>query len=379
MSFKNHLLVSLLFSLQFYSCKKLDIDPNLDTASKIDQYFTYLKDKKSFNGIVLIYKDSNLLFHKAYGNASDEKKLQMDTSTILDIGSITKAFTATAIMKLVEQGLLTTDKKLSDFFTNIPTDKKNITIHQLLTHTSGLPSDFADDLDVLTKEQCFQKVINSALVHNPGEKYEYSNAGYALLGFIVDKVTGQSYHQYIRTAIFQPLGMNSTGFYGDSNLQSLVNFTGYYNDTKTDYSTINSSILYGNTYGNGGILTTSSDLYKFSKAVVNGNFFSQTTKEKIFTDYTDNSGYGWEITTSDYGKVIRHNGGGLGGNSYLTVYPDKNITILILSNRIIYRTAFGVPVKVSLPADETGKQIIENIMSNDFSKLPKYTFPGGRW
>ena len=376
---KLHSIIYSLLLLTLTSCvTQFTLDDNLPLEDKVDKYFTYLTEEKNFHGVVLISKGENVLINKGYGSASDEKQFPMKSETILDIGSITKPFTATTIMKLVEQNMLDTEQKIIDFFQNIPADKQAITVHQLLTHTSGLPADFADDLDTLTKEQALQKILSSKLVAQPGEKYEYSNTGYAALALIIEKVTNQSYHSYVRDSIFSKLDMNSSGFYGDNYLSKNLYYTGYMNNTKTDYTTINASYLYGNTLGNGGILSTTGDMLKWVHAVTD-NFFSPAIKERMFTSSNDGYGYGWVVSSTGNGKKFWHDGGGLGGNSYVAMYPEKQITIIILSNRITYQTVFGIPVKVLLPADEAGRQILKNMMSNDFTKMPKKSIPGGRW
>jgi CubicO group peptidase (beta-lactamase class C family) len=353
-------------------------DESLPLADKVDEYFTYLTKEKDFHGVVLISKDGKVLINKGYGSASDEKQLSMKPETILDIGSITKSFTSTAIMTLVEEEVLDTEQNIIDFFPNIPADKQAITVHQLLTHTSGLAEYFAEDLDILTKEQALQKIFSSKLVAEPGEKYEYSNTGYAVLAFIIEKVTNQSYHAYMRDNIFSTLGMNSTGFYGDDYLSENLYYTGYMNTTETDYTTLNASYLYGGTFGNGGILSTTGNLLTWINAVT-GNFFSSPIKERIFSSSNSDYGYGWVTSSTDYGTKFWHDGGGLGGNAYVAMYPEQHIKIIILSNRITYKTVLGIPVKVLIPADEAGRQIMVNMMSNDFTKMPKKSFPGGRW
>ena len=371
---KLHLIICSFLLLTLTSCRtNFVLDDNLPLEDKVDKYFTYLTEEKNFHGVVLIAKDGKLLINKGYGSASDEKQLLMKPETILDIGSITKPFTAAAIMKLVEEKVLDTEQKITDFFQNVPLDKQAITIHQLLKHRSGLPEYFADDLDALTKEQAVQKILSSKLVAQPGGKHEYSNTGYAVLALIIEKVTNQSYHSYVRDSIFSKLNMDSSGFYGDNYLSKNLYYTGYMNNTKTDYTSVDASTLYGGTLGNGGILSTANDMLKWTNAVT-GNFFSSAIKERIFK-YS----YGWGVGSTDYGKIITHSGGGSGGNSHVAIYPEKQITIIILSNRITYQTVFGIPVRVLLPADEAGKQIMKNIMSNDFTKMPKKTFSIGRW
>lgn len=329
-------------------------DDNLPLEDKVDEYFNYLSNEKNFHGVVLISKDEKILINKGYGSASDEKQLSMKPETIMDIGSITKPFTSTAIMKLVEENALDTEQKIADFFPNVPVDKQAITVHQLLTHTSGFPSDFADDLETLTKEQALKKILSSELVAQPGEKYEYSNTGYAALALIIEKVTDKSYHSYVRDNIFSKLNMDSSGFYGDNHLSKNLYYTGYMNTTKTDYTSINASYLYGGTLGNGGILSTTNDLLTWINAITD-SFFSPTIKERIFTSAKDGYGYGWVANSTDYGKKFWHDGGGIGGNSYIAMYPEKQITIIIQSNRITYKTVFGIPLKVLIPADEAGK------------------------
>ncbi|AXT21066.1 class A beta-lactamase-related serine hydrolase [Flavobacteriaceae bacterium AU392] len=370
-------LYSIIYSLLLLTLTSCGthfvLDENLPLEDKVDKYFTYLTEEKNFHGVVLISRKGNVLINKGYGSASDERQLSMKSETILDIGSITKPFTAAAIMKLVEQNVLDTEQKITDFFQNVPADKQAITIHQLLKHRSGLPDYFADDFDALTKEQALQKILSSKLVAQPGKKHEYSNAGYAVLALIIEKITNQSYHSYVRDNIFSKLSMNSSGFYGDNYLSENLYYTGYLNNTKTNYTSLNASILYGGTLGNGGILSTTDNMLKWTNTIT-GNFFSSEIKERVFKNR-----YGWGVGSTDYGKIITHSGGGSGGNSHVAMYPEKQITIIILSNRITYQTVFGIPVKVFLPADEAGKQIMKNIMNNDFTKMPKKTFSIGRW
>lgn len=301
----------------------------------------------------------------------------MQRQTVLDIGSVTKQFTAAGIMRLVDLKKLTVEDKVGQYFPELPADKAAITVHQLLTHRSGLPSDFAEDLDKLTPTAALHHIVMAKLVAKPGEKYAYSNTGYALLGLLIERLTGQTYFQFMRRSVFAPTKLNSTGFYGDDYKGDLY-FTGYFNQTRTNYSQLDSSVYYGNTLANGGILSTVGDMYTWFQAIT-GTFLSSDSRNKLFTDYGDEYGYGWSVSQTRHGTFINHNGGGLGGNAFVGFYPDQQLTVIILSNRIEYRTLFGVPVSVSLPADEAAKQVLDNLLDGNFSRLPNRTLPPSQW
>src|SRR5690606_16821175 len=186
------LLVLILFISA--NCKQTKTDN--ETKTKVDDYLSEL-DKVGFNGSVLVSINEEPTTSKGYGFSNIEKQISNSPATIYDIGSITKQFTATAILKLEMQSKLSTDDKLSKFFNNVPRDKENITIHDLLRHQSGLISNVGGDYDKVSEEDFLNKVFSSKLQFGVGEAFSYSNVGYSLLAMIIEQVSGQDYETYL--------------------------------------------------------------------------------------------------------------------------------------------------------------------------------------
>lgn len=361
--------------LSTLSCTTVRVDESAPLPEKLDQYFSYISQHEDFHGVVLIARGDEVLLYRGYGKASDERDVDFQADCVLDVGSISKQFTAAGIMKLVEQGKLDVEDAVGKFFPDAPADKAGITLHQLMTHTSGLSHDFAGDFDAIKRDEALARIWRSELSAPPGNEYSYANTGYALLAFVIEQATGRNYFDFMREDIFRPAGMTTTGFYGDAAVKEHLNFTGYMNSMKTEFTALDQSILYGGTLGNGGVLCTAEDMLRWCKAI-RGGFFREDIKQRIFKDYGNEYGYGWDISETKYGKRITHNGGGAGGNAYVAMYPEEDIVIIVLSNRIVFRPFLA---SVSLPADESGKQIMENIMQDNFKTPPRRTFPPWRW
>lgn len=347
---------------------------------QIDVYFSRLADAQGFSGAVLVARDGDVVLHKGYGLANDAEDTSVTAETVFDIGSISKQFTAAGILHLEMQGALSINDHITSFFDSVPTDKRDITIHHLLTHSAGFTHDhFEGDLIPLTKEEALQTIFAQELGFEPGTKYHYSNTGYTLLAMIIEKVSGQPYTAYLRDNFFEPLGMNSTGFYGDTRWRSLPVANTYLNGKDQGQPSEWPGPYWG-VMGNGGAMSTVSDLYTWWQALESHTVLSETQTEKLFRRHISEGGdsyygYGWSLADTALGPVITHNGGGIGGNSDFAVYPDRNLIIIIASNRIVWRTLFGViPYEIRLPATEAGQRLAENIASDDFSQLPSATF-----
>jgi CubicO group peptidase (beta-lactamase class C family) len=276
---------------------------------------------------------------------------------------------------------LNVNDPISKYFDDVPSDKANITIHQLLTHSAGFTKDhFEGDLIPMTRDEAQQAIFALQLGYQPGEGYNYSNTGYTLLAILIEKVAGESYTSYLKQTFFEPLGMKRTGFYSDTIWNSFSVANTYFND-KDQGKPSDWAGPYWGVMGNGGVMSTVGDLYIWWKSLQNHNILSLKQSNKLFTRYISEGsadsfyGYGWSIQDSPYGNLITHNGGGIGGNSDLAVYTNKNLIIIICSNRIVWRTFFGsIPYEIRLPATEAREQLAQNIFDGDFSKLPKPTF-----
>ncbi len=300
-----------------------------ELSTKLTDYLSSLEKDNNFHGAVLVAKDGKILVDKAYGMANYEQGIKNKKSTIFPICSMTKQFTAMAIMQLQEKGLLNVNDKLSKY---IPDFKRGneITLHQLLTHTSGIYSNHSlgGGLDDIINE-----IKTKDLVFNPGENSEYCNTGYVLLQYIIEKLSGISYDKYLKKNIFEPLGMKNSGIcYSDGvkNYQA----TGYYGFLDVYPSRDEYTIR--NVFGSGNICSTVEDLYLWDRALYTEKLVSKKTMDTIFTKHSfviDNDyGYGWDVIDGEYGKVVAHGGDFMGYTTNIKRYLDKDTVIITLTN-----------------------------------------------
>src|SRR6185295_8120955 len=182
-----------------------------DSSSKIDQYLSRLAGF-GFSGAVLVAHNGKVVLDKGYGLANRQKAVPITKETAFDIGSNTKDFTKLAILQLAESKRLSLNDKITRFFENLPSDKTEINVAQLMDHTAGFGMYAGRDDEKLTKEEFLRRVLTSPLGSEPGKKENYSNPGYGLLAAIIEKASGQTFEQYLDQHIFKPAGMNSTGY-----------------------------------------------------------------------------------------------------------------------------------------------------------------------
>ena len=299
-------------------------------------------EDSNFKGSVLVAKGNQVLLKRGFGVADRENARSFSANTVFDILSVTKQFTASAILKLEEKGLLSVNDTVSRFFKDVPDDKKNITIHHLLTHTSGLQTDFKEDYEVVSREDLIKGAWRSTLEAKPGARYQYSNLGYSLLGIIIEKVSKTSYEKFLRENLFLPAGMQDTGYkipkWDPKNLVS-----GYDKDvrwgTALDHEWAEDGPWW-NLKANGGLLSTLSDLHRWHVALKGSLILSEQSKAKLFSPYvaedeeeTSFYGYGWTVSkTSRDTRLIAHNGGNPYFFSDFRRYVDEDVLILFATN-----------------------------------------------
>ncbi len=316
-----------------------------DIIAKLDDFMTDFSDTYSFSGSVLIAKSGEVLLNKGYGMADYDNSIPNNPHKVFYVASVTKQFTATAIMMLQERGLLSTTDTLDKYFPDFPEGEK-ISIHNLLTHTSGL-KDFYPQSVVETKVYTPDDLINifkgKLLNFEPGKKYQYSNSNYALLGAIIEKVSGISYEDFLRENIFKPLEMNSTGFNlkdfpADNQTKGYINIQRQEDSNhKVTYMTSKSRIFEPTMlYSAGNICTSTEDLYKWDQALYTEKIVKKETLEKMFTPFMENYGYGWTIMKWGSNNMIFHAGKTFGYYSVIVRYPDTKYVLIILSNRENY-------------------------------------------
>lgn len=311
----------------------------------VDALFTSAFKPDSPGASVLVAKDGRILFQRAYGLADVGNRVPVAPDTKFRIGSITKQFTAAAILRLYDEGKLSLHDPLEKFVPGFPRASE-VTIHHLLTHTSGIHSytskpDFITHATVgIRPEDLVNAIKEDPYDFNPGERWEYNNSGYFLLGVIVEKVAQKSYGEFLREAFFEPLGMSDTGVHESSAV--LENeAAGYSYENGKVKKALNWDMSKAG--GAGALYSTVRDLYRWNEAVWSGRVLKEATLKTAFTpvkvanDPPDQPkptgyGYGWGIDSFRGTPEIGHGGGLNGFLSYLLRLPDENFTVAVLAN-----------------------------------------------
>jgi len=302
-----------------------------DAGARLDAWFSRITPY-GFSGAVLVARDGEVILNRGYGLADRARALPNAAETIFCIGSITKQFTAAALLKLEMQGKLHTDDPLSRHLEGVPEDKAGLTLHHLLTHSSGLVQDMGPDYAPVERDSSVRRILSQYLEFAPGARFEYSNVGYTLLAAVVEKVSGRPYEQFLREELFLPAGMEHTGYrLPDWNACVVArNFTG----DDDNGTSLERPFPYWNLVGNGGILSTTMDMYRWHEALLGETILSAAAKRKIFTPYLNDYGYGWDVLQTPRGTLIQHNGGGrLGNNSEMRRYVDAGVVTILLCNQ----------------------------------------------
>jgi CubicO group peptidase (beta-lactamase class C family) len=306
-----------------------------DIGAKVDQYIEGLLKQNRFSGAILLAKEGKVVHSKAYGQADRELNVPNTTATKFRLGSITKQFTAVAILQLAEKKKLTLDETAAKYIPDSHEGWKKVTIRHLLQHTSGMPSftGFPDysKFKVLpgTGPELIARFKDKDLEFEPGSQYRYSNSGYYLLGYIVEQVSGMSYENYLRANIFDPLGMSDTRC--DSNATIIARRASGYTSglVEVQNATYIDMSVPG---GAGNMISTVEDLFRWDRALYTDKVLSKASRDAMFTPGKNNYGFGWAITRSGERLVIGHGGGIDGFNTQILRYPEQDAVLIALSN-----------------------------------------------
>ncbi len=311
-------------------------------VAKIDEVMSTANKYRLFNGSVLVAENGKVIYKKGLGLANMEWNVPNTPDTKFRLGSITKQFTAVLILQLVEQGKVKLDGKISDY---LPAYRKDIgekvTVHQLLNHTSGIPSytSLAGFIDVSRNpykvDDFVKQYASNDLAFEPGSKFSYNNSGYFLLGAIVEKVTGQPYEKVLKEKIFDPLGMKNSGYDHHGTIIP-KRATGY---QKTGDGYINARYLdMSIPYAAGSLYSTVEDLYLWDQALYTDRVLSAASKELMYKPHLSDYAYGWAITKTSFGNgvenfpIIAHGGGINGFNTTILRFPSQKNLIVMLDN-----------------------------------------------
>jgi CubicO group peptidase (beta-lactamase class C family) len=310
-------------------------------GARLDSGFTRLA-AAGFSGGVLVARGGEVVLARGYGRRNRADDLPYDVHTLVSIGSITKQFTAAAILKLEQEGRLRTTDSLRRFFPAVPDDKAAITLHQLLTHTAGLRSDFAEtDYAPVTRDEYVARIFAAPLVSPPGQVNRYSNAGYSLLGMIVEIASGQPYERYLHDHLFVPAGMMETGYRIPAWPAGLAPH-GYVQDR--DWGTMLDKPWaadgpYWQLRANGGIESTLWDLYRWHLALGSEAVLDAAERKKLFTPWVPEEGgrsyyaYGWAVMKTPRGTtLVTHNGGNRVFVAELQRFVDEGVYVFIASS-----------------------------------------------
>ncbi len=293
---------------------------------------------------ILIANKNGIIYKKAFGSANIELNVAMQPDMVFRIGSVTKQFTTIGILQLVEQGKISLQDSIQKYITGYPSKGYTITIENLLTHTSGIP-DYSNadttnnpyiERHDFTPEQLIKYFDYMPLEFKPGTKYNYSNSGYVLLAYIIQQVTGEDYHQYIKENVINRAGLQHTLF-ADEHTIIPNRVEGYTRDKgffeNCEYQTASLAL------GCGDLMSTTEDLYQWNKALLSYKLISKEMLQKAFTPYKlsdgsyTNYGYGWFIDSFGI-KRIHHEGQVSGFTALEEYYPDKDVYVSILTNQL---------------------------------------------
>lgn len=319
-----------------------------DVRPKLDEYLSEITKQGRFTGSALVARDGKVIFSKGYGLANAEFDVPNTPQTKFRLGSVTKQFTAASILLLQERGKLNVQDPICKYFDNCPEAWKEITIHHLLSHTGGLPNftsfpDYTKTMMIPTPiESLIARFKDKPLDFRPGEKWSYSNSGYVTLGYIVEKVAGESYESFVQKNIFDPLKMINSGY--DHHETILKNrATGYslIKGKKANSEPIAMEIP----HGAGALYSTVEDLFLWNEALFSDKLLSAKSREQMMTPVKNGYGYGLGINQQLNRKMVSHGGGINGFSTFLLRFPEEKLTVVVLRN-----ADFGnpPPAKVSL-------------------------------
>jgi CubicO group peptidase (beta-lactamase class C family) len=341
----------------------------------------------NFSGVVLVASESDVLFKEAFGLANREEKIPFSDDSFFDIGSLTKQFTATAILKLQEFNKLSVNDQLSKFFDNVPDDKKKITVHHLLTHTAGFVATrgggSSNLYDVVTKKELVETALKSKLLSLPGEEYNYSNIGYNLLAIIIEKITGDNYEDFYYENLFEPAGLTETGYRLPKRAANRVAIN--YGADQTAFQRLFSieakSLPVGSPFqhlklkegprfnieGAGGMSSTIGDLFRWYMALNSNLILSDKSKNQLFLPHNESLdkkskshyGYGWDIKSTDRGTLhAQHNGSNGYSFADMHYFVDENIFIVLATNdRDVYPQVVMDELLLLIGLDMANKKI----------------------
>ncbi|MDR7209981.1 serine hydrolase [Flavobacterium piscis] len=359
------IILLLLFPIFIFGQKKI--------STNLANYMQAQVEVNNFSGTVLVSKNGSVLLKKAYGLADYEWNIKNTIDTKFQLASVTKQFTAAAVLQLVEKGKLSLDDKLNKFFPDYP-KADSVTIHMLLSHSSGLAMGFKElAVSTISVDSAYAEIKKIPYEFSPGTKTAYSNIGYYILAKIIEKVSGEQYAVYLRKNIFEKAGMKNTGV---SNNDSIISKKAkvYYRMEKSYIH--NPYINWGVNLGHDGVYSTVEDLALWDKALYGTTILSEEMKELMFTSHnSENWGYGFIINPFyNHGhQLIAHDGGFYGTMTSFNRFTDDKIFVTVLSNNESFSYIIGYGLSAIALQKEVELPYIHHQTKIDTALYDKYT------
>jgi CubicO group peptidase (beta-lactamase class C family) len=317
------------------SAQKKPVQQSPDSVPRLEAVVQSYVTKREFMGSVLVAEGDKILLSKGYGSANLEWDIPNAPTTKFRLGSLTKQFTAACILLLEERGKLKTDDLVKKHMPDAPATWDKITIFHLLTHTSGIPNftsfpDFSStEAFPTTPEKLVARFRDKPLDFQPGEKWSYSNSGYVLLGYLIERISGQSYADFVRQNIFQPLGMKDSGY--DSNSAVISHRASGY--TPSPHGPVNAGYVDMTIpLSAGGLYSTTEDLLRWEQGLFGDKLLTPASLQKMISPFKNDYAFGLGVYTAGGHKVIEHAGGIEGFHTHLAYYPDDRLVVVVLAN-----------------------------------------------
>lgn len=358
------LVLLCLFVFQSASAQNATAPSARHITARVDEYMKAAVEVERFSGSILVARDGQAIVSKGYGLANVELDVRNAPNTVFRLASITKQFTATAIMMLQERGKLNVNDPFCKYLTDCPAAWQPITIRQLLTMTSGIPGVTAMELGPLRGlpvpwDQWLAAMKQKPLEFTPGDNFKYANPGYTLLGFIIERQSGKSYGEFLHDNIFAPLGMKQTG-YEDPRRIIKHRATGYRQLPGDPVTNVPYAEMIG-LYAAGGLYSTTEDLLLWDKALYTDRLLSRRSRDEMFTPVKEmlpgkGYAYGWWSSTKFDRQEIAHGGNLAGFITYIARFPSERVTVIVLSNNgrgssgkisnVLSAIVFGAPYEI---------------------------------
>ncbi|HEX2077495.1 MAG TPA: serine hydrolase domain-containing protein [Longimicrobium sp.] len=344
------------------------------------------------SGSVLVAHDGRTVLERGYGLADRRTGTPAAGDTRYDVASITKTFTAAAILRLAERGLLSPRDPISRFLGPVPADKEAVTVHHLLTHTAGFPLDPADAgiTPAHTRAEFTARALAAPLRSPPGAEHRYSNLGYGLLAIVVERASGRSFHEFVTSELLGPAGLRATELLGDADLPTGPAYATGYLPGREDTLVAQPAVPRGGAespswgkhpMGAVGVVSTVGDLHRWLVALTGGRVLPDSLVRVMFTPYHGDEAYGWHVGTAPgVGRRVYRGGLRSGFAGLVSRYPDHGVTVVYLLNqatgwesvlrRDLERVAAGEPVPLPPPVVRLAPAALAALAGD-------YRFPGG--